>query len=125
MHAQEYRSESGTLGGGFQGEPLRQGSAVLVVISDLEPWQATAVDGGLQLHATDPQHPGILESQCFLELVIGVDQQRLATMAASRGDIVFGATVAAHLEAKTKVTLLSVNQPLTAAAEVFDDQIAV
>src|SRR5690554_659237 len=57
---QEYRSESSTLGGSFQGEPLRQRSAVLVMVGDLEPWQAATIGGSFQLHTADPQHAGIL-----------------------------------------------------------------
>src|SRR5690554_1256283 len=114
MLAQEYRSKRTTLGRGFQGEPLRQRGAILIVISDLEPWQAAPVDGGFQQHAADPQHPSVLQSQRFLELVIGINQQGLTAVAAPRGDIVFGATIAAHLEAKTKVTLLFISARIRA-----------
>src|SRR5690554_1724828 len=109
MIAQEYRNKRTTLGRGFQGEPLRQRGAVLVMVSHLEPRQTATVDGGFQQHAADPQHPSVLQSQRFLELVIGINQQGLTAVAAPRGDIVLGPAITAHLEAKTEITLLFIS----------------
>lgn len=88
--------EHGALAGVGEIEELAELLAVLVVISDAQPFFL-----GAERHARDAQHHGVFEAQRGFELIVGVGDLVLAHGAATRGDVALGAARTALLEAET------------------------